>query len=110
MFSCKMCSKEFEPQNNQKILCHKCCSEIQGLEVLITGGDWAVALHDESVLAEVANTLTPSVGPAMQYELSEIARIAYRDFAAAAERWVNLSALLRSYLIVSTREVNRFQA
>lgn len=84
--------------------------ESRGLTVLLTGGDWACALGDAEVLADVARTLFPCVAAPLQLELAEIARLASRDFAAAAARWVQLSGHLRAQLVMTSREPGRAQA
>ena len=84
--------------------------ETQGLGVLLTGGDWAAALGDADVLAEVARTLFPCVAAPLQFELAEIARLVYRDFDAAATRWVQLSGHLRAHLMLASRDFGRYQA
>jgi hypothetical protein len=84
--------------------------ELQGLGVLLTGGDWASALGDADVLAEVARTLFPCVAAPLQLELAEIARLAYRDFTSAASRWVQLSGHLRAHLMLASHEFGHAQA
>ena len=84
--------------------------ETQGLGVLLTGGDWAAALGDADVLAEVARTLFPCVAAPLQFELAEIAKLVYRDFNAAASRWVQLSGHLRAHLMLASRDFGRYQA
>jgi len=84
--------------------------ELQGLGVLLTGGDWACALGDADVLAEVARTLFPCVAAPLQFELAEIARLAYRDFTSASSRWVQLSGHLRAHLMLASKEFGRAQA
>jgi hypothetical protein len=84
--------------------------ETQGLGVLLTGGDWACALGDADVLAEVARTLFPCVAAPLQMELAEIAKLAYRDFSAASTRWVQLSGHLRAHLMLASRDFGKYQA
>ena len=84
--------------------------ETQGLGVLLTGGDWAAALGDAEVLAEVARTLFPCVAAPLQLELAEIAKLAYRDFQQAASRWVQLSGHLRAHLMLASRDFGKYQA
>jgi hypothetical protein len=84
--------------------------EAQGLGVLLTGGDWAAALGDADVLADVARTLFPCVAAPLQFELAEIARLVYRDFDAAATRWVQLSGHLRAHLMLASHDFGRYQA
>ena len=82
----------------------------QGLGVLLTGGDWACALGDADVLAEVARTLFPCVAAPLQHELAEIAKLAYRDFHSAASRWVQLSGHLRAHLMLASHDFGKYQA
>ncbi len=84
--------------------------ELEGLGVLLTGGDWACALGDADVLAEVARTLFPCVAAPLQLELAEIARLAYRDFGSASTRWVQLSGHLRAHLMLASHQFGRAQA
>jgi hypothetical protein len=84
--------------------------ETQGLGVLLTGGDWACALGDAEVLAEVARTLFPCVAAPLQFELAEIAKLAYRDFPVAANRWAQLSGHLRAHLMLASRDFGKYQA
>lgn len=76
----------------------------QSLRVLLTGGDWAAALGDADVLADIARCLFPCVAAPLQFELAEIARLAHRDFDAAAGRWVQMSGHLRAHLILLAPE------
>ncbi len=82
----------------------------QDLGALLTGGDWACALGNADVLAEVARTLFPSVSASLQYELGEITRLAYRDFSSASARWMQLSAHLRALLMMSSHDFGKLQA
>lgn len=84
--------------------------DTQGFGVLLKGGDWAAALGDADVLIEVTKSLFEHVAAPLQYELTEIAKLAHRDFAAASQRWFQLSGHLRAHLMVASKDFGKYKA
>ncbi len=83
---------------------------LQGLGVLLSGGDWACALGDADVLADVARALIPEVDTNIQLQLSEIIKLTQRDFPAACDRWAKLSGHLRAQLMIAAQQFGKYQA
>jgi hypothetical protein len=73
----------------------------KAMGILVTGGDWAAALRDLEVLADVCMAIWQCVKTPMQIELVDISRACRAGKAdEAVRRWATISAHLRAHLII----------